>query len=62
MDIYTKMFLVNWVVFVSVILIDKHLLNDALEDGWAVYVMGVWSLSAFLSIPVLIIYLIVRHL
>jgi hypothetical protein len=62
MDVYTKVFLVNWAVLVSVVLINKHLLNDALKDGWASLVMGVWSLSAFLSAPVLIIYLIVRYL
>ena len=54
MEIYTKLFLINFVVLVAVLIVDKNN-NDDLEKYM---IFSFWSGSTLLSIPAYIIYLI----
>jgi len=54
MEIYTKLFLINFVVLVAVLIVDKNT-NDNLEKYM---IVNFWSGSTLLSIPAYIIYLI----
>lgn len=61
MDIYTKLFLANWVVLLTVALMDRNILNDALSNHGIVHqTLGLWALIIFISVPVWIIYLIFK--
>tara|TARA_R110002049_G_scaffold246665_4_gene420771 strand:+ start:1592 stop:1780 length:189 start_codon:yes stop_codon:yes gene_type:complete len=60
MDIYTKLFLANFVAVVSTALMDKIVLKDKLEKlpGFSV-LLELWTLVTILSIPVWLVYIIV---
>ena len=60
MDIYTKLFLANFVGMVSTAWIDKGVLKDGLEKlpGFGVF-LELWALVTILSIPAWLFYIIV---
>ena len=61
MDIWTKIFLLNWMALIVALGVDMVLLNDALQKtkvtGW---LLGLWCWSAVLSAPVWIALFIIR--
>ena len=60
MDFYTKMFLVNWVILIFMALIDRKILDDAIEDGkYTKHLWSIWNVVTVLSVPVWVVYLIV---
>ena len=57
MDIYSKLFFINIVVFCSVALLE-NLLDGFFSEVCNVEVLGFWSLATLLSVPFYAIYLI----
>jgi hypothetical protein len=54
----TKMFVTNLVLFMTAIIFDKYVLDDALERGRAAVGMALWSVVTVLSIPAYIVSLV----
>lgn len=58
MDIYSKVFLINMVLVISIAWLDKFM-NDKISAVVNVEILGFWAFLSILSIPVYVIYLIV---
>ena len=60
MDIYTKLFLVNFVILVFLAFLDRNCFNDDIENGkYTKHIWTIWNVTTVLSIPVWIVYLII---
>jgi hypothetical protein len=57
MEIYTKVFLINWVVLLVLMALDKYMWNDYLENHRIIsWPLGIWSFVSLCSVPVWLIY------
>ena len=59
MDIYSKIFLINIVLVLSVAWLDGFL-DDKISNVVGVELLGFWAFISLASIPVYVIYLIVE--
>ena len=60
MDYWTKVFLVNLIVWFCVLGFDRVVLDDALENTKIIgLLIGLWSLIVLLSVPSWLIYVII---
>ena len=63
MDIYTKIFLINLALIVSMVLFDATILNDYIvKNKWIAPIAGTWVVLTAASILVWPIYLAAVHL
>lgn len=59
MEIYTKMFLINWAVLLFVMALDKYALNDYLENHRIIWwPLGIWSFVSLCAVPVWLVWLV----
>lgn len=61
MDIYTKVFFINWIFYLFCMGVDRLAFDDYFEQrSWVGirFLVGLWSIVSFVSIPVWLSYFI----
>ena len=59
MTIYTKLFVINIILIIGLLIFDKYVLKDAVEkNDTAAGLAGLWAICAWISVPVYFSYLI----
>ena len=60
MDPITKLFIINLIWFVLIIIVDRKIFNDAIEHHKITgTIAGIWALATIISLPAYITYLMV---
>ena len=60
MDLYLKIFLINFVLFVFTCLFDRAVLDDFLEESdYTELLFSIWALATLFSVPICIIYILI---
>ncbi len=59
MDYYTKVFLINLIVWIVTLVVDWTLLDDAIENSKVLGpILGLWTLVVLVSTPAYLIYVV----
>ena len=59
MTIYTKLFVINIILIIGLLILDKYVLKDAVEkNGTAAGLAGLWIILTWVSVPAYFSYLI----
>ena len=59
MSIYTKLFVINIMFTISLLILDKYVFKDAVEkNNTAAGLAGLWIIGTYISVPAYFSYLI----
>ena len=56
LDTYTKLTIINLAIFISVMVIDACILNDALEGSLVAAAIGWWAIVTVANVPAWLCY------
>ena len=56
LDTYTKLTIINFILFTSLMFVDGHVLNDALEESPAALAIGWWAIFTVANVPAWLCY------